>query len=120
MSETPIKLTFDEYQRQATTTAIYPESGTGSAGALAYVALGLAGEAGEVANKIKKILRDSNGEVTEAVANAISKEIQDVQWYVAAMCTELGKSLALVAQENLDKLQSRQERGTLQGSGDDR
>lgn len=120
MTENPMHLTFDEYQRKAKTTAIYPEAGTGSPLALAYVTLGLAGEAGEVANKVKKILRDSGGVVTEEVANAISNEAQDVQWYLAQLATELKRSLALVAQANLDKLASRQERGVLQGSGDDR
>jgi NTP pyrophosphatase (non-canonical NTP hydrolase) len=113
-------LAFDTYQKLTTVTAIYPEAGTGSAGALAYVALGLVGEAGEVANKVKKILRDSNGEVSPEVRQALIDEVGDVTWYLARLATELQVSLGDVGQKNLDKLLDRKDRGVLQGSGDTR
>lgn len=108
------------YQRKAAETAIYPDAGTGSAVALAYVGLGLAGEAGEIANKIKKVLRDDGGEITPEKAAELRKEVGDVLWYVARMATELQESLNAVAQHNLDKLASRRERGVVGGSGDNR
>jgi NTP pyrophosphatase (non-canonical NTP hydrolase) len=87
---------------------------------LAYPALGLAGEAGEVAEQIKKSIRDDGGEVTEERLAAIAKELGDVMWYVAQLATELGLELDEIAGLNLEKLRSRQLRGVLAGSGDDR
>lgn len=108
----------DEYQEFAQETAIYPNRG--EVGGLLYAALGLAGEAGEVANKVKKILRDDNGVLTEERRNAILKEVGGVQWYVAAVATELKASLADVAAQNVSILADRAERGVLTGSGDER
>lgn len=105
----------NDYQEQASKTAIYHE-----ANKVIYPALGLAGEAGEVADKTKKILRDDNGFVTEARREGLKKEIGDCLWYIAAICRDLGLSLEDVAQTNLDKLNSRKERGVLGGSGDNR
>jgi NTP pyrophosphatase (non-canonical NTP hydrolase) len=85
-----------------------------------YCALGLAGEAGEVANKIKKVYRDEDGEFSLEKEEELAKELGDVLWYVAALANELGFSLAWVAEENLNKLKSRQERGVIGGSGDER
>lgn len=116
----PPGLTFQQYQEQSFTTALYPEHGTGSWGALAYAALGLNGEAGEVAEKIKKIFRDHGGEVTPEKRTELEKEIGDVMWYLAATCTELKIDLGGIAQQNLEKLFSRRERGKLQGDGDNR
>lgn len=108
-------MTLNQYQEQSKATAIYPkEQG------LAYVSLGLSAEAGEVANKVKKIIRDDNSQLTPDKAEAISQELGDVLWYVAQLATELGVNLDDVAQGNLDKLLSRKERGQLQGSGDTR
>lgn len=87
---------------------------------MAYPALGLAGEAGEVAEQIKKSIRDDGGEVTEERLAAIAKELGDVMWYVAQLATELGLELDEIAGLNLEKLRSRQLRGVLAGSGDDR
>lgn len=112
-------LTFDLYQYRAGQTAIYPESDTGSVAALSYVGLGL-GEAGEVQGKIKKILRDDAGNLTDEKRSEIAKELGDVLWYVARTASELGIPLAKIAQQNLDKLSSRSDSGTLKGSGDDR
>lgn len=105
-------MTFDEYQKAARTTAIYPkEYGLG------YVALGLTGEAGEVADKIKKIYRDPDRPWSR---DDLAKELGDVLWYLANTAHEIGYSLGDIAKKNVEKLSSRAERGTLQGSGDDR
>jgi NTP pyrophosphatase (non-canonical NTP hydrolase) len=111
-------LYLNAYQATAEETAVYPDAGSGSASALAYVSLGLAGESGELANKVKKILRgDANRAELELAALA---ELGDVLWYVAALATELGTSLEYVARLNQDKLAGRQVNGTLKGNGDNR
>lgn len=106
---------FKTYQDGAKTTAVYPESAR-----LIYPTLGLCGEAGEVSEKIKKIIRDGNGEVTEEKRTEILKEIGDVLWYIAALCSDLDVDMGEVAQANLDKLFSRKERGVIHGNGDNR
>lgn len=103
----------DEYQERAGETAIYPEG-------LNYPILGLAGEAGELCNKYKKILRDKEGEADVADMDELAKELGDVLWYVAQIATELDTDLETVARENLMKLEDRQNRGVLGGSGDNR
>lgn len=108
-------MTFKEYQEQSKATAIYPKDQ-----GLAYVSLGLSAEAGEVANKVKKIIRDDSGELSPERAQSIADELGDVLWYASQIATELGTDLGEVAQKNLDKLNSRKERGQLQGSGDNR
>ncbi len=105
-----------DYQRRSRATAVYPGAGAN----LAYPALGLCGEAGEVAEKVKKMVRDDDGVLTEERRAALSKELGDVLWYVAQVATEAGLDLDAVAQQNLAKLASRAERGALGGSGDDR
>lgn len=104
-----------EYQRQSRRTAEYPRDTW-----LAYPALGLAGEAGEVAEHAKKAIRDDAGKVSDERRAAMSKELGDVLWYVAQLATELGLDLDEIAGQNLEKLFSRQARGVLSGSGDDR
>jgi NTP pyrophosphatase (non-canonical NTP hydrolase) len=104
-----------EYQRLSRRTAEYPRDAW-----LAYPALGLAGEAGEVAEHAKKAIRDDGGEVTPERRDAMAKELGDVLWYVAQLASELDLDLDEIAQRNLDKLLSRQQRGVLFGSGDDR
>ncbi|MGA9875973.1 MAG: nucleoside triphosphate pyrophosphohydrolase family protein [Solirubrobacteraceae bacterium] len=104
-----------EYQRQSRRTAEYPREAW-----LAYPALGLAGEAGEVAEHAKKAIRDDAGKVSDERRAAMSKELGDVLWYVAQLATELELSLEEIAAQNLGKLFSRQRRGVLSGSGDDR
>ena len=107
---------FIEYQRQSRKTAIYPNVGSN----FIYPTLGLAGEAGEVAEKIKKVLRDNGGTINEQTKAELSKELGDVLWYVAQIASELNLSLDQIAEDNLAKLFSRKERNQLQGSGDNR
>jgi NTP pyrophosphatase (non-canonical NTP hydrolase) len=108
----------DDYQLAATSTAIYP--GKGEIGGITYCALKLNGEAGEVAEKIGKALRDAGGAIDSNRRQALLLELGDVLWYVANLAEELDYSLSDVAQANLDKLASREARGTLKGDGDNR
>ena len=109
-------MTAELYEYQASKTAIFPKEK-----ALEYLALGLTSEAGEVAGKVKKLIRDgADVEGFEMKKIAIASEIGDVLWYCAMMAREVGVPLNTIMQENLDKLHSRKERGTLQGSGDNR
>ena len=110
-----LSMNFKEYQEEAVKTAVY-----GAGHQIIYPALGLTNEAGEVAGKIKKVLRDSSSLFDVEKRKEIGKEIGDVLWYMAALARDLGLSLEDIAQENLDKLRSRQERGVIQGSGDNR
>ena len=107
---------FSDYQQRSRVTAVYPGAGDN----LVYPTLGLAGEAGEVAEKVKKLIRDDAGVLSDERRAAIAKELGDVLWYVAQVATEAQLDLGEIAVENLRKLLSRQERGVLQGSGDDR
>lgn len=109
-------MTFKEYQKISRRTAIYPNAGEN----FIYPVLGLCGEAGEVAEKIKKILRDDGGVVSEEKKEELKKELGDVLWYISQLATELGVSLEDIAQANLKKLLSRKKRGALKGSGDNR
>lgn len=111
-------LKIDEYQQRANETAIYP--GKGEVMGLAYTVLGLTGEAGEVANKVKKVLRDSGGKMTDEMRTKIREELGGVYWYLAQTATELGVPLSLIAQENLDILAKRKAEGKIKGDGDDR
>lgn len=115
------KMTLDEYQTSAAQTADYPEAGTHSQAARTYAVLGLAGEAGELADKWKKVMRGDHPEgVTAEVSNKLLLEVGDVLWYCARVCAELGVGLSMAAQMNVEKLASRQARGVLKGSGDHR
>jgi len=100
----------DDYQKAASSTAIYK-----SEHAIIYPALGLAAEAGEVANKVKKIMRDGQFD-----RDGIADEIGDWLWYIAALCRDLNVDLSAVADRNIKKLRDRQQRGKLKGSGDNR
>lgn len=104
---------FDHYQDETGKTAIYP-AGT-QIEALSYLAMGLASEAGEVAGKVKKILRDGTRDTI-----AIEDEVGDVLWYCARIVDELGGDLSEVAARNLSKLADRKKRGVIGGSGDKR
>jgi len=110
--------TFNEYQREALQYSTYP--GAGDLSGLTYATLGLNGEAGEVAEKLKKLLRDEGGVVSQDFKDATLKELGDVLWYVAACCEELGYAMEDAASASLAKLHDRAARGVLGGSGDDR
>lgn len=105
----------NEYQKAALTTAVYPEDKR-----IIYPALGMCGEAGEVADKVKKVIRDNNQQFTDDRKLEIAKEVGDVLWYCATMAHDIGFTLEEVAQMNIDKLASRKQRGKLSGSGDNR
>ena len=105
----------DMYQKVAKTTAIYPREQ-----AIIYPTLGLTGEAGEVANKVKKIIRDDGNKINEGLVQEISAEIGDCLWYIAILADDVGVKLSDIANANLEKLFKRKEKGTLHGSGDDR
>lgn len=109
---------FNTYQSATDATAIYPQAGTGHPNAVNYAILGLIGEAGEIANKWKKHLRD--GTPLEELFPLLAGETGDVLWYLARLCMEMGYSLDEVAAMNLDKLEMRRTRHVLSGSGDDR
>tara|TARA_R110000751_G_scaffold151136_1_gene256119 strand:+ start:2605 stop:2934 length:330 start_codon:yes stop_codon:yes gene_type:complete len=106
---------FNSYQRTANKTAIYPAEHK-----ILYPALGLAGEAGEVANKVKKVMRDGVENQADDWKEQIASEIGDVLWYCAALATDLNMPLGMIAGLNEKKLQDRYERGKLNGSGDNR
>jgi NTP pyrophosphatase (non-canonical NTP hydrolase) len=103
------------YQSEAMRTAVYPVDR-----GLEYATLGLASEAGEVAGKVKKVIRDKDGIYTEADRKEIASEAADVLWYLAAIARELGTTLEVMAQGNLNKLESRARRGVIGGNGDNR
>ncbi len=115
-------MTFDEYQKQAITTELMKPSKLVDANDPAMVAkiLGLVGEAGEAAEKYKKIVRDKGGKFSEDDKKEFIKELGDVLWYVSVLANYLGAPLSEVAAVNLDKLSSRKVRGVSRGSGDNR
>lgn len=104
-----------EYQEAAVKTAIYGEGSV-----INYPILGLVGEAGELANKYKKVLRDDGGLLSEEKRLALAFELGDVLWYCAALSRDLGVSLEDICKANIKKLQDRHKRGVIQGSGDNR
>lgn len=106
---------FSEYEEAAIGTAIYPSSHK-----ILYPALGMAGEAGEVANKVKKLIRDGVDKAPDTWRHDIAAEIGDVLWYCAALANDLNIPLAQIAAQNKEKLATRKERGTLGGAGDTR
>ncbi len=109
-------MNFDEYQKLAKSTAIYPYRYE-----TIYPALGLCGEAGEVAEKVKKSIRDGlDFYEKRRFKESLTKELGDVLWYISALADDLGVTLEEVAQANVDKLTSRKERNMIGGSGDNR
>ena len=106
---------FNQYQFRSSLTAKYPQDR-----AVEYLVLGLASEAGEVAGKYKKIIRDKDGVMTDEMKQDMSDEIGDVLWYCAQLAKALDNSLGAIAANNLAKLESRLERGKISGSGDKR
>lgn len=109
-------MTFREYQLKAKETAKFPDKDL----VFVYTALGLAGEAGEVAEKIKKIWRDKNKQINDTDRTEIKKEMGDVLWYMSQLAEDLGIDFDDVAQTNIDKTQSRLARNLINGFGDNR
>ncbi len=111
-----IAVTLDEYQKMSRRTAQYPKVGEN----FVYPTLGLAGETGEVVEKVKKIFRDDEGKITPKKRDELIKELGDVMWYLSQVATEFNLSLDEIAQTNISKLGSRLERGKIKGDGDNR
>lgn len=109
---------FNAYQFRAKSTAQYPDR-NGPVG-LYYTALGLVSEAGEVAGKVKKIIRDDNGQISDEKKKQILDEVGDVLWYCAMIADELDTNFGYVAEINANKLEDRKQRGVIKGSGDNR
>ena len=109
-------ISFNGYQEEAGATAIYPDRGHN----IYYVCLGLAGESGEICEKVKKIMRDDDGEITDEKKELLKKELGDCLWYISQIAFEIGVSMEDIAEENIKKLSSRKERNVLKGSGDNR
>ncbi len=111
---------FDDYQMRAKKYDQFDDTNDPKEVGLIEKVLGLPGEAGEVADKFKKVLRDKDGKITSFELEEIKKELGDVLWYVAAISRDLGISLSEIAECNLEKLESRYQRGKIGGSGDNR
>lgn len=109
-------MNLSRYQELSRRTAVYPDAGEN----LVYPALGLCGEAGEAAEKIKKAIRDDGGVLTGERRTALAGELGDVLWYLAQLATEAHLDLGEIARGNIEKLLSRQQRQVLHGSGDTR
>ena len=104
---------FDDYQKFTKTTAMYPKTHT-----FPYLTIGLAGEAGEVAEKVKKVIRDKGGKMDQETRNLLALELGDVLWYLARFADELKFKMSDIAHLNKQKLLSRKKRGRIKGSGD--
>jgi NTP pyrophosphatase (non-canonical NTP hydrolase) len=109
-------MTFEEYQVESRKTAIYPNKDNN----FLYPILGLAGETGEVAEKVKKLIRDRDNNISQEFKDSLAGELGDVLWYISQIASELGLTLDDIAEHNIEKLYSRMERGKLSGSGDER
>jgi NTP pyrophosphatase (non-canonical NTP hydrolase) len=107
---------FDRYKALADSTAIYPHRGNN----LTYPTLGLVGESGEIAEKVKKIIRDNRGLLTDDARVQIAKELGDVLWYLSQIAHEIGVPLSMVAELNVLKLRHRLLRNRVHGNGDNR
>ncbi|MCP4220082.1 MAG: nucleoside triphosphate pyrophosphohydrolase family protein [bacterium] len=107
---------FNEYQDEALKTAAYPDIGNN----YVYPVLGLTGEAGEVAEKVKKVIRDKQGIIDDETRASLKKELGDVLWYIAMLCRELGLTMDEVARGNVEKLRDRKNRKVIHGQGDNR
>ena len=107
---------FNQYQAEAFKTAVYPNIGKN----ITYPTLGLCGEAGEVAEKVKKVIRDHNGILSQEQKEKIILELGDVLWYIALICYEMHIPMEFIVHANLIKLANRKDKNTLHGSGDNR
>ncbi len=109
-------MTMNEYQKFCMTTAIYPDRHRN----VPYVALGLSGEAGEFANRVKKVIRDNGGRINNTSRDSMAEELGDTLWYIAMAADEINLSLETIAKRNITKLSSRLTRGVISGDGDNR
>lgn len=109
---------FDEYQEQATKTATF--EGKEKDYQLMYLALGVTGEAGEIAEKVKKLMRNDDGVISDEKRDELKKEIGDVLWYLSQLSRVLGFSISDAADANIEKLADRAARGVIKSSGDTR
>jgi NTP pyrophosphatase (non-canonical NTP hydrolase) len=107
---------FKDYQKQSRTTAIYPSM----CQSYTFSLIGLVGETGEVAEKIKKLIRDRQGKLDDSYRDEIKKEMGDVLWYFSQLATDLDINLEDLVQTNLKKIKSRHVRSKIHGSGDNR
>lgn len=105
----------NEYQKAAMATAIRPNDNS-----ISYLALAICGEAGELADKVKKVIRDKQGQFYIPDLTAIAMELGDILWYAANLAKVLGYDLSDIAQLNIEKINGRVERGTIHGEGDNR
>lgn len=118
--------TFYNYQEDTATTAVYPNAGEQDISGISYCVFGLIGEAGEIANKWKKLFREPtkhanlDGTFEDKFHESIIDELGDVLWYLSQLATELDTELGDIAVANIRKLQDRKQRGVIKGSGDDR
>jgi NTP pyrophosphatase (non-canonical NTP hydrolase) len=108
-------MTFNDYQKKASSTVIYPEKLK-----IVYPLIGMTGETGEVAEKIKKVLRDNKGEFSDEKKAEIALEVGDVLWYLSSLASDLGYTLDEIAEMNINKILSRKERNVIHGNGDNR
>ena len=108
-------LTFENYEKIVMKEKVY-----GCGNKILYPTLGLTGEAGEVSDKVKKVLRDNNGDFDVQKSIEIAKELADVLWYVTALSQDLGFDLDFIAQMSIDKVLSRRNRNVIHGEGDNR
>jgi NTP pyrophosphatase (non-canonical NTP hydrolase) len=110
-------MNFEEYQNSTEQTAIYPKK---TKDGLFYTALGLMGEAGEVAETVKRVIREKGSMADQETKDTLEKELGDVLWYVSQLANELGLSINDIAEKNIKKLMSRKKRDKLKGRGDNR
>ena len=115
IEEEELSMTFDQYETEASSTRIYNEGIK-----VIYPTIGLAGETGEVADKVKKVIRDHCGNFDESNRKEIAKELGDVLWYLTSIANDLGYSLEDIAKMNIEKIKSRQRRDVIHGEGDNR
>lgn len=115
-------MTFNEYQEATRETALYRETVKASLSdhTFLYLVLGLAGESGEVADKVKKIYRDNGGVLTDETKQELIKELGDILWYIARLSDDWGVPLERLAKMNIEKTHSRKRRNELHGDGDNR
>ena len=113
-------MNFSEYQEKASKYDLFETTSDLKEVAFTEKVLGLVGEAGETADKIKKILRDKNGVASREDKEAISKELGDILWYIVNIARYLGVDLSEVASLNIEKLESRYQRNKIHGEGDER